>query len=73
MMIRDYQGKGVTDLVLYAGEFLERRGEIFGHGFGIGDAISKATEMFLVYLEEELDWDEIKRSLKLKDGLGDWT
>ena len=78
MKIRDYaenkDGKGfyVASEVLYAGEFLERHGELMGAGFTVDNAIDKAAEMMTIFLDE-LDWDEIKRSARIRDHLGDWT
>ena len=39
--------------VIYAAEFLEYRGEIFGIGFQVCDAIDKATKMYCDFLDEE--------------------
>ena len=78
MKIRDYaenkDGKGfhIAPEILDAGEMLERHGEILGIGFTATDAVDKAAEMMTVFLDE-LDWDEIKRSARVRDHLGDWT
>lgn len=44
----------VVPEVLYAGKFLEREGEMFNLGFGIDNAVSKAAEMYTVFLDEQL-------------------
>lgn len=59
MKIRDYaenkDGGGfyVSPEVLYAGECLEHHGEIFLLNFGIDNAISKAAEMYTIFLDEQ--------------------
>lgn len=73
MKIREYAQKNTVDpLVLYAGEYLELEGEIFGFGFTLVDAIDKAAESLTVFLDE-IDWDEERRKIRLRERLGGWT
>jgi hypothetical protein len=61
MKIREYKQKRpnrpVSDLDLYAGEFLEHHGQLFLVNFGVSNAVDKATDLFLERLDEIL-WDE---------------
>ena len=56
MLMREYSlrfGEDIPETVLYAGEYLEHNGELFGVTFGTGDAISKAAEMFCIFLDDD--------------------
>ena len=61
------------DVVLFAGSFLERRGELFGTTFFVHNAVDKAAEMITSQLEEDEDWVEFRRQLRSRDIQGDWT
>ena len=55
MKIREWRDQytrvGVSDEVLFAGEFLEARGFFFLTDFGTGTAIEKATEVLMDSVE----------------------
>jgi hypothetical protein len=63
----------LSDLVLFAGSFLERRGELFGTTFVVHNAIDKAAEMITVQIDEDEDWVEFRRQLRSRDIQGDWS
>ena len=67
------QRVALPDEVLWAGSFLERRGELFGHTFHIQNVIQKASEMLVVQLEEDEDWVEFRRLLRSRDIQGEWS
>jgi hypothetical protein len=78
MTIQDYannqgdDGIEITPVVLFAGDYLQRHGQIFGFGFSCGDAVDKAAELYTVFLDE-LDWSEIQREARIRDMHRDWT
>jgi hypothetical protein len=54
MLMREYalrQKKTFPDEVLYAAEFLEHLSLIFGVDFGASNAVDKATDQHITYLE----------------------
>jgi hypothetical protein len=63
----------LPDVVLFAGSFLERRGELFGTTFVVHNAVDKASEMITSQLEEDEDWVEFRRQLRSRDIQGDWS
>ena len=63
----------LSDIVLFAGSFLERRGELFGTTFIVHTAVDKAAEMITVQFEEDEDWVEVRRQLRSRDIPEDWT
>jgi hypothetical protein len=63
----------LLDVVLFAGGFLERRGELFGTTFVVHNAVDKAAEMITVQFEEDEDWAEFRRLLRSRDVQGDWS
>lgn len=63
----------LPDLILFAGEYLERRGEFFGITFSAPTAVDKAAEMITVQLDEDEDWVEFRRQLRSRDIQGDWS
>lgn len=62
MKIREYAEKNHVDPeVLYAGELLEKYGELFSIDFQVHNAIPKAAEMLCVSLDEDLgNWRDIR-------------
>ena len=65
MQINEYilrnEGFYIAPEVKYACEFLERYGEILFVTFTIDNAVSKAAEIYSVYLDEDLsDWRAIR-------------
>jgi len=63
----------LPDVVLFAGSFLERSGELFGHTFHTHDAVDKAAELLTIMAEEDTDWVEFRRQLRSYDVQEDWT
>ena len=63
----------LPDIVLFAGSFLERRGELFGTTFVVHNAVDKAAEVITSQLEEDEDWVEFRRQLRSRDIQGDWS
>ena len=63
----------LPDIVLFAGSFLERRGELFGTTFVVHNAVDKAAEVITSQLEEDEDWVEFWRQLRSRDIQGDWS
>ena len=60
MLIREFAlrfGENIPETVLYSGEYLEKHGELFGVTFDTGNAISKAAEMYSIFLDEN-DFEE---------------
>jgi hypothetical protein len=57
MKIREYIEKNlgayVSDMQIYAADYLERHGEIFLLNFGIDNAIDKAAEMLCTFLDDD--------------------
>lgn len=71
MTTRD--GFQVAPEVEYACQTLERHGEVFGISFRLDNAVSKAAEMVTVFLDEELDWENVKKMTRLGIPFEDWT
>lgn len=63
----------LPDIVLFAGEYLERRGELFGTTFVVHNAVDKAAEMITAQIEEDEDWVEFRRQLRSRDVQGGWS
>jgi len=59
--------------VEYAVIYLQRHGEVFGISFRLDNAVSKAAEMVTVWLDEELDWENVKKMTRLGIPFEDWT
>ena len=56
MTIREFRDKRQTNMtpeILYAGEFLERQGLLFGHDFITGDALDLAAAFLTRKMDEK--------------------
>jgi len=77
MKIADYisshEGDIVAPEVLHASLYLEKHGEIFLVNFDLNNAITKAAEMFVRFLDEDIDWMEERRMVRSEEIHGEWT
>lgn len=57
MKLREYAAKNpgayVSEVQLYAGDFLERHGDVFLMNFNLENVVDKAAEMFCIFLDED--------------------
>lgn len=57
---------------LYASVYLEHHGHVFSENFNAGDAIDTAAKMVCEFFDEELNWEEQIKFIRIT-GFSDWT
>jgi len=65
--------RAVSDVQLYAGDFLQKHGEVFLLNFNLENVVDKAAEMLCVFMDDDLDWREIRKNTKSGKPLEEWT
>jgi hypothetical protein len=58
--------------IVYAGNYLDHHGQIFGHDFSTDDAVDKAAKVACEFLDEAEEWERQIRRIRWL-GYSDWT
>lgn len=73
---RDTHQKGMHNLILFAGEYLERNGLLFGKDFTTGEALDLAAAYMTRKMTEDYRDEQEKKFLKLRENrfeTEDWS